>query len=115
MLGAERVIAIDEYEERLRRAEERGCRDDQFQIPLGSLINRALTIKTGQTPVHRYMQLLLDKVIAGEIDPSFVITHRMRLEQAPAGYELFKKKLRRLREGRAQGGVTSRSHVLGNG
>jgi threonine dehydrogenase-like Zn-dependent dehydrogenase len=62
------------------------------KIPLGALMNKGLTIKTGQTHVQHYMEPLLDRVQKGEIDPSFVITHRMRLEDAPSGYETFLKK-----------------------
>jgi threonine dehydrogenase-like Zn-dependent dehydrogenase len=62
------------------------------KIPFGSVMNRSLTIKTGQTHVHRYMKPLLDRVVNGEIDPSFVITHRMRLEDAPEGFEKFLNK-----------------------
>jgi threonine dehydrogenase-like Zn-dependent dehydrogenase len=62
------------------------------KVPFGSAMNRSLTIKTGQTHVHRYMRPLLERVEKGEIDPSFVITHRMRLEDAPEGYEIFKNK-----------------------
>ncbi|BBA35777.1 alcohol dehydrogenase [Methylocaldum marinum] len=62
------------------------------KFPIGSVMNRSLTIKTGQTHVHRYMQPLLEKVRNGEIDPSFIVTHQMRLEDAPAGYEMFKHK-----------------------
>ncbi len=59
------------------------------KIPLGSLMNRAITVKTGQTHVHRYMKPLLERIERGEIDPSFVITHTMRLEEAPRGYATF--------------------------
>jgi threonine dehydrogenase-like Zn-dependent dehydrogenase len=62
------------------------------KVPFGSAMNRAVTIKTGQTHVHRYMRPLLERVEKGEIDPSFIITHRMRLEDAPEGYEIFKNK-----------------------
>ncbi len=62
------------------------------KIPLGALMNKGLTIKTGQTHVQRYMQPLLERVKQGEIDPSFVITHEMSLEDAPKAYELFKNK-----------------------
>jgi len=62
------------------------------KFPIGSLMNRSLTIKTGQTHVQRYMQPLLEKIRNGEIDPSFVVTHRMRLDDAPEGYEMFKHK-----------------------
>ena len=62
------------------------------KFPMGSLMNRAITIKTGQCHVQRYMRPLLDRVRRGEIDPSFVITHRMSLDDAPEGYETFKNK-----------------------
>ncbi|HEX6292159.1 MAG TPA: zinc-dependent alcohol dehydrogenase [Herpetosiphonaceae bacterium] len=62
------------------------------KIPLGALMNKGLTIKTGQTHVHRYLGPLLERIQRGEIDPSFVITHHLPLEEAPRGYEIFKKK-----------------------
>lgn len=62
------------------------------KIPFGALMNKGLTLKTGQTHTHRYMQLLLDKVEQGEIDPSFVITHRLPLDQAPEAYKTFRDK-----------------------
>ena len=49
------------------------------KFPMGAIVNRSLTIKSGQTHVHRYMRPLLERIEHGEIDPSFVITHRMRL------------------------------------
>jgi threonine dehydrogenase-like Zn-dependent dehydrogenase len=64
--------------------------DDKF--PLGSLMNRSLTIKTGQCHVHRYMKPLLDHIEKGDIDPSFVITHKMELDDAPVGYDIFMHK-----------------------
>jgi threonine dehydrogenase-like Zn-dependent dehydrogenase len=62
------------------------------KIPLGAIVNKALTIKTGQTHVQRYMQPLLDRIQSGEIDPSFIITHRVNLEDAPAAYRMFRDK-----------------------
>ena len=59
------------------------------KFPMGSLMNRSLTIRTGQCHVQRYMRPLLERIQGGEIDPSFVITHRLRLEDAPSGYEMF--------------------------
>ena len=50
------------------------------KFPMGSLMNRSLTIKSGQCHVQRYMKPLLDRVLKGEIDPSMVITHRMPLD-----------------------------------
>lgn len=62
------------------------------KIPFGAAVNKGLTLKMGQTHVQRYMQPLLDMIEGGEIDPSFVITHRIPLEEAPAAYEHFRKK-----------------------
>jgi len=62
------------------------------KFPMGAVVNRSLTIKSGQTHVHRYMRPLLDRVQSGEIDPSFVVTHRLRLRDAPEGYDLFLNK-----------------------
>jgi threonine dehydrogenase-like Zn-dependent dehydrogenase len=62
------------------------------KFPMGSLMNRSLTIKSGQCHVQRYMKQLLDRVIKGEIDPSMVITHRLPLDQAPRGYAMFRNK-----------------------
>jgi threonine dehydrogenase-like Zn-dependent dehydrogenase len=62
------------------------------KFPFGSVMNRSLTIKSGQTHVQRYMQPLLERVQSGEIDPSFIITHRLNLDEAPDGYETFRQK-----------------------
>lgn len=62
------------------------------KIPLGSLMNRSLTVKTGQTHVQRYLRPLMDLIEQGKIDPSFVITHRMNLSDAPQGYDMFRNK-----------------------
>ena len=62
------------------------------KIPLGSLMNKGLTLKTGQTHVQRYLKPLLERIERNEIDPSFVITHRMALDDAPKGYDIFLKK-----------------------
>jgi threonine dehydrogenase-like Zn-dependent dehydrogenase len=62
------------------------------KMPMGAFMNKGLTMKTGQTHVHKYLQPLLDCVQKGEIDPSFVITHSLPLDQAPHGYEIFKHK-----------------------
>jgi threonine dehydrogenase-like Zn-dependent dehydrogenase len=61
-------------------------------FPMGTVMNRALTIKSGQAPVQRYMQPLLERIQAGEIDSTFVITHRMSLDDASRGYDLFLNK-----------------------
>ena len=62
------------------------------KVPLGALMNKGLTIKTGQTHVQAYTKPLLAKIEAGEIDPSFVITHPVGLEEAPAMYKKFRDK-----------------------
>jgi threonine dehydrogenase-like Zn-dependent dehydrogenase len=62
------------------------------KIPFGAAFNKGLTLKMGQTHVQRYMPLLLDKIRAGEIDPSFIITHRLPLDEAPAAYRTFRDK-----------------------
>ncbi len=62
------------------------------KMPMGAFMNKGLTMKTGQTHVHRYLRPLLERVQNGEIDPSFVITHSLSLDQAPHGYEIFKHK-----------------------
>ena len=63
------------------------------KFPMGSIMNRSLTIRTGQCHVQRYMRPLLQHIQNGDIDPSFVITHRMQLEDAPKGFDMFVKKL----------------------
>jgi threonine dehydrogenase-like Zn-dependent dehydrogenase len=62
------------------------------KIPFGAAFNKGLTLKMGQTHVQRYLQPLLDRIVAGDIDPSFVITHRLALDEAPEGYKMFKEK-----------------------
>jgi threonine dehydrogenase-like Zn-dependent dehydrogenase len=62
------------------------------KFPIGSVMNRSLTIRTGQCHVHRYMRPLLEHIQNGDIDPTFLITHRMRLDDAPDGYDTFKHK-----------------------
>jgi threonine dehydrogenase-like Zn-dependent dehydrogenase len=55
-------------------------------------MNRGLSIKSGQCHVQRYMRPLLDRILNGHIDPTFIITHKLPLRDAPQGYELFKHK-----------------------
>ncbi len=59
------------------------------KFPLGALMNRGITIKTGQCHVHRYMKKLLGHIERGEIDPTFVISHHMDLCRTPEGYDMF--------------------------
>jgi threonine dehydrogenase-like Zn-dependent dehydrogenase len=63
------------------------------KFPIGAIMNRSLTIKSGQCHVQRYMKPLLERIQNGEIDPTFIITHRLPLAEAPQGYHLFKNKL----------------------
>jgi threonine dehydrogenase-like Zn-dependent dehydrogenase len=62
------------------------------KFPMGAVMNRSLTIKAGQCHVQRYLAPLLRRIERGELDPSFVITHRLPLEEGPRGYEMFLKK-----------------------
>lgn len=62
------------------------------KFPAGAMMNKGLTIKTGQTHLPRYLRPLLERIQRKEIDPSFVITHRLRFEDPPKGYELFSQR-----------------------
>jgi threonine dehydrogenase-like Zn-dependent dehydrogenase len=62
------------------------------KFPAGAFMNKGLTMKTGQCHVQRYTKRLYNHVVAGDIHPSFVVTHRMELGAAPEGYETFKHK-----------------------
>jgi threonine dehydrogenase-like Zn-dependent dehydrogenase len=61
-------------------------------FPIGAIVNRSLTLRAGQCHVHRYMRPLLDRIEKGEIDPSFVVTHRLPLADAAKGFDLFVNK-----------------------
>jgi threonine dehydrogenase-like Zn-dependent dehydrogenase len=62
------------------------------KFPMGSLMNRGITMRTGQCHVQRYLRPLLERILAGEIDPSFVTSHELSLDEAPHGYEMFLNK-----------------------
>lgn len=62
------------------------------KIPFGAAHAKSLTFKMGQTHVHRYLKPLLDLVEQGKINPTFIITHRLKLDEAPHGYEIFNNK-----------------------
>jgi threonine dehydrogenase-like Zn-dependent dehydrogenase len=66
--------------------------DTMDDFPIGPLMNKALTVNTGQTHMHRYLDPLLERIEAGDIDPSFVITHQEPLEKGPEMYETFRDK-----------------------
>jgi threonine dehydrogenase-like Zn-dependent dehydrogenase len=62
------------------------------KFPLGAAFAKGLTFRMGQTHVHKYLKPLLDRIQKGEIDPSFVITHRLNLDNASYAYEIFRAK-----------------------
>ena len=62
------------------------------KFPLGAAFAKGLTLKMGQTHMHKYMPPLLERIERGEIDPSFVITHRVTLDDAPEMYRTFREK-----------------------
>ena len=62
------------------------------KMPFGAAFAKGLTFKMGQTHVMKYMQPLLDLVQEGAVDPSFVITHRLPIDQAPEAYKTFRDK-----------------------
>jgi threonine dehydrogenase-like Zn-dependent dehydrogenase len=62
------------------------------KMPIGSLINRSLKVRTGQTHVQHYWGKLLELIQNGTIDPTFIITHHLPLDQAPQGYKMFRDK-----------------------
>src|SRR5215213_4432035 len=62
------------------------------KVPMGAAMNKALTFRMGQTHTQKYMRPLMEKVQKGEIDPSFVITHKLKLEDGPGAYRIFRDK-----------------------
>jgi threonine dehydrogenase-like Zn-dependent dehydrogenase len=60
------------------------------RFPIGAVFNKGLTLRMGQAHVHKYMPLLLEKIRRGDIDPSFVISHRFPLDEAPDAYRMFR-------------------------
>ncbi len=62
------------------------------KIPMGAAFSKGLTFKMGQTHVHRYMDTLLDTVKNGDVDPAFIISHRVPLIEGPAAYRMFQHK-----------------------
>ncbi|MCC7127002.1 MAG: glutathione-dependent formaldehyde dehydrogenase [Acidobacteria bacterium] len=62
------------------------------KVPMGAAFAKGLTLRMGQTHVHRYLQPLMDRIQTGAIDPSFVISHRLSLDEAPGAYETFRDK-----------------------
>jgi threonine dehydrogenase-like Zn-dependent dehydrogenase len=62
------------------------------KVPMGAFMNKGLTLKTGQTHMMRYMQPLLERVQRGDINPAFVVSHRLPLDSAPEAYRMFRDK-----------------------
>jgi threonine dehydrogenase-like Zn-dependent dehydrogenase len=62
------------------------------KLPMGAFMNKGLTMRTGQTHTQRYMRPLLERIQKGDIDPSFVITHKLKLEDGPGAYRMFRDK-----------------------
>ena len=62
------------------------------KFPIGALFAKGLTLRAGQTHVHKYMQPLLQRIEEGKIDPSCIITHRLSLDEASRGYQMFMNK-----------------------
>ncbi|MDX2151123.1 MAG: zinc-dependent alcohol dehydrogenase [Bryobacteraceae bacterium] len=62
------------------------------KFPMGSVVNRSLTIRSGQCHVHRYLKPLLEHIEKGDIDPTYIITHTLPLDQAPQGFKMFNDK-----------------------
>ena len=62
------------------------------KIPFGAAFGKGLTLKMGQTHTQKYMKPLLDRILADEIDPSFVVSHRVRIDDGPAMYKMFHEK-----------------------
>jgi threonine dehydrogenase-like Zn-dependent dehydrogenase len=62
------------------------------KVPMGAAFNKGLTLKMGQTHVHKYLPRLLEHIENGDIDPSFVITHEVPIDRAPEMYKTFRDK-----------------------
>ncbi|HEX7012869.1 MAG TPA: zinc-dependent alcohol dehydrogenase [Steroidobacteraceae bacterium] len=62
------------------------------KLPFGAIVNKGIILRSGQTHVQRYMRPLLERIERGEIDPTFIISHRLALEDAPEAYEMFRNK-----------------------
>jgi threonine dehydrogenase-like Zn-dependent dehydrogenase len=62
------------------------------KMPMGAIFAKGLTLKAGQTQVQKYLKPLTQLIATGAIDTTFIITHRLALDEAPAGYRLFNEK-----------------------
>jgi threonine dehydrogenase-like Zn-dependent dehydrogenase len=86
--------AYDRAKQALHLHTDRGeaLRQAIDKFPLGAIMNKGLTLRTAQQHGQKYVPRLLEHVQRGELDPSYLVTHRFPLEDAPRGYEMFKKK-----------------------
>ncbi|HEY6643789.1 zinc-dependent alcohol dehydrogenase [Povalibacter sp.] len=62
------------------------------KVPFGAIVNRAITVRSGQTHCHRYMRPLLERIEKGEIEATSIITHRISLDDVPGAYQMFRDK-----------------------
>ena len=62
------------------------------KVPFGAAFGKGITMKMGQTNMHNYMKPLLDRIEKGQIDPSYIISHRITLEEAPRMYKVWRDK-----------------------
>ena len=62
------------------------------KVPIGAAMNKALVFRMGQQHGQRYIPMLLDRISQGEIDPSYLATNPMSLDDGPKGYDMFKHK-----------------------
>lgn len=62
------------------------------KVPMGSAMNRGLTLRMAQTPVQRYMRKLLGRIENGDIDPGFIVSHHLKLDDGPDAYKAFRDK-----------------------
>jgi threonine dehydrogenase-like Zn-dependent dehydrogenase len=62
------------------------------KVPFGAAFGKGITMKMGQTNMHNYMKPLLERIENGQIDPSYIISHRITLEQAPEMYKVWRDK-----------------------
>ncbi len=81
------------------------------KMPMGAFVNKGLTMKTGQTHVHRYLKPLTAKIEAGDIDPSFVITHKAPLSRRAGPVQDVPRQAGRVHQGRLEA-VTAVSGVI---
>jgi glutathione-independent formaldehyde dehydrogenase len=70
-----------------------GAKRGQLKLPLGDIFEKGLSIGTGQTPVKRYNAYLRDLIVAGRAKPSLIVSHRLTLDEAPAAYEKFDRRV----------------------